>query len=71
MAGHFIDATLPAHDPDFPKPRGLIPVPPEVAKWVADVDARLIREIGAPMTPEARQRSRIRWQQRWRVWRKL
>jgi hypothetical protein len=56
MVQHFIDSTLPAHDPNFPKPRGLIPVPPEVAEWVAKEDARVLRELGAPMAPEARQR---------------
>jgi hypothetical protein len=33
-----------------PKLRGLLPTPPEVAKYVADTEKRL------PMTPEARQR---------------
>ena len=28
MADRFMDSTLPAHDPNFPKPRGLLPVPP-------------------------------------------
>ena len=51
----------PAHDPDFPKPRGLIPVPPEVAKWVADFEARFVREHGAPIAPEARQRILDDW----------
>jgi hypothetical protein len=53
---HFIDHTLPAHDPDFPKPRGLLPVPPEVAEWVAREEARFLREHGLQITPEARQR---------------
>jgi hypothetical protein len=53
---HFIDSTLPAHDPNFPKPRGLLAVPPEVAEWVADFEARFAREYGAPVAPEARQR---------------
>jgi hypothetical protein len=56
MVQHFIDHTLPAHDPNFPKPRGLLPVPPEVVEQVARTDARLVRELGAPMTPEARKR---------------
>jgi hypothetical protein len=47
---------IEAHDPNFPKPRGLIPVPPEVAKWADELDARLIREFGAPMPPETRRR---------------
>ena len=38
--------TLPAHDPNFPKPRGLLPVPPEVTEDVARTDARLVRELG-------------------------
>jgi hypothetical protein len=56
MAQHFIDLTLPAHAPNLPKPRGLLPVPPEVAEDVARTDARLLQELGAPMTPEARKR---------------
>ena len=45
MVQHFIDLTLPAHDPNFPKPRGLLAVPPEVAEWVADEEARFAREV--------------------------
>jgi hypothetical protein len=56
MASDLIDLTIPAHDPNFPKPRGLLPVPPEVAEDVARIEARVLRELGAPMTPEARQR---------------
>lgn len=41
MASEFIDLTLPAHDPNFPKPRGLLPVPPEVEEDVAREQARL------------------------------
>jgi hypothetical protein len=41
MAGEIIDLTLPAHDPNFPKPRGLLPVPPEVEEDVASEQARL------------------------------
>jgi hypothetical protein len=41
MATEFTDLTLPAHDPNFPKPRGLLPVPPEVEEDVAREQARL------------------------------
>ena len=41
MASEFTDLTLPAHDPNFPKPRGLLPVPPEVEEDVAREQARL------------------------------
>ncbi len=61
MCSHFIDLTLPAHDPNFPKPRGLLAVPPEVAEWVAKFEARFAREHGAPMAPEARQRILDDW----------
>jgi hypothetical protein len=57
MASDLIDLTIPAHDPNFPKPRGLLPVPPEVADSVARSDASLLRERGIQVTPEARQRS--------------
>ncbi len=55
MVVHFIDETLPAHDPNYPKPRGLLPVPPEVAESVAAYEAELIRKHGTSCTPEARQ----------------
>jgi hypothetical protein len=61
MPNHFIDLSLPAHDPSFPKPRGLLQVPPEVAEQVADFEARFTREHGAAMTPEARQRILQDW----------
>jgi hypothetical protein len=56
MSDRIIDLTIPAHDPNFPKPRGLIPVPPEVAEWVAGIEARVLRELGGPLDPEAKQR---------------
>ncbi len=56
MADRFLDSTLPAHDPNFPKPRGLLPVPPEVADFVARDEAEFIRKHGTYCTPEARQR---------------
>lgn len=61
MASHFIDRALPAHDPKLPKPRGLVPVPPEVAEQVADFEARFAREHGFPIAPEARQRVLEDW----------
>ena len=61
MSDRIIDLTIPAHDPNFPKPRGLIPVPPEVAEWVADLEARVFRELGGPLDPEARQRILDDW----------
>jgi hypothetical protein len=39
-----------------PKPRGLLPVPPEVEAIVAKEEARLLNEHGIVPTPEARQR---------------
>jgi hypothetical protein len=45
MVQHFTDLTLPAHDPNFPKPRGLIPVPPEVAEQVADEEVNLTQKV--------------------------
>ena len=54
MADHIIDLALPAHNPNIPKPRGLLPVPPEVAKQVAKSEARLEREKGIRITPETR-----------------
>jgi hypothetical protein len=57
MAQHFIDMALPAHNPEIPKPRGLIPVPPEVAEQVAEEEGRLEREKGIRITAEARKRT--------------
>jgi hypothetical protein len=61
MVQHFIDHTLPAHDPNFPKPRGLIPVPPKVAEWVAEEESRFEREHGSRFTPVAQQRILDDW----------
>jgi hypothetical protein len=35
MSSELIDLTLPAHDPSFPKPRGLLTVPKEIEEAVA------------------------------------
>ena len=57
MASDLIDLTIPAHDPNSPKPRGLLPVPPEVAENVARSEAELLQERGIQVTAEARQHS--------------
>jgi hypothetical protein len=56
MSSELIDLTLPAHDPSFPKPRGLLPVPQEIEEAVAREEARVVREHGLVIAPEARQR---------------
>ena len=56
MSRQFVDQTLPAHDPSFPKPRGLLPVPHEIEEAVAREEARIVREYGIVIAPEARQR---------------
>ena len=56
MSSELIDLTLPAHDPSFPKPRGLLPVPQEIEEAVAREEARITREHGFVIAPEARQR---------------
>jgi len=61
MSSHFIDETLPAHDPNFPKPRGLLCVPPEVEEQVASEETRIAREHGFQLAPEARQRMLDDW----------
>jgi hypothetical protein len=65
MAEDFLDLTLPAHDPNIPKPRGLLPVPPEVAEQVADEENRIEREHGFRIAPEARQSMLDRWTLHW------
>jgi hypothetical protein len=61
MPSDLVDLTLPAHDPNFPKPRGLLPVPHQVAEQVADFEARFVREHGVSIAPEARQRMLDDW----------
>jgi hypothetical protein len=56
MSSELIDRTLPAHDPSSPKPRGLLPVPQEIQEAVAREEARITRENGIVIAPEARQR---------------
>ena len=41
MCSQVTNLDLPAHDPNFPKPRGLLPVPPQVHEFVAREQARL------------------------------
>jgi hypothetical protein len=41
MGDQVTNLDLPAHDPHFPKPRGLLPVPPQVREFVAREQARL------------------------------
>jgi hypothetical protein len=61
MSSHFIDQTLPAHNPNLPKPLGLLRVPPEVAEQVTSEEARIAREHGFQLAPEARQRMLDDW----------
>lgn len=56
MSSQLIDLSLPAYDPGFPKPRGLLPVPKEIEEAVAREEARIKREHGFVIAPEARQR---------------
>lgn len=41
MSREIVELALPAHDPMAVKPRGLLPVPPEVEEAVAEEQARL------------------------------
>jgi hypothetical protein len=61
MSSKVIDLTIPAHDPNFPKPRGLLAVPPEVAESVAQEEARIARVHGIQIAPEARQKMLDDW----------
>jgi hypothetical protein len=56
MSIELIDLTLPARDASFPKPLGLLPVPQEIEEAVAREEARIVREHGFVIAPEARQR---------------
>jgi hypothetical protein len=61
MASDFTDLTLPAHDPNFPKPRGLLAVPTEVEEQVASSEARIARDKGIQIAPELRRRLLDDW----------
>ena len=41
MSSEIHDLTQPAHDPNIPKPRGLLPVPPFVEEAIAQDRARM------------------------------
>ncbi len=56
MSSEMIDLALPAYDPSFPKPRGVLPVPQGIEDAVAREEARLLQEQGIVLAPEARQR---------------
>jgi hypothetical protein len=56
MSSEIYDLTLPAHDPTFPKPRGLLPVPREVEEEVDREDERVFQKHGFRFAPEARKR---------------
>ncbi len=56
MSSDFIDMTLPANDPNFPKPRGLLPVPAELVEVVAQDAARIARDYNVHATQEAKQK---------------
>jgi hypothetical protein len=61
MAHDILDLSLAAHDPNIPKPRGLLPVPAQVAEQVADEEARCLQEFGVPLPPELKQRLLDEW----------
>jgi hypothetical protein len=56
MPSTFTDRQHPADDRTQPRPRGLLPVPPEVAEHVEKEAARAQAEHGFTLTAEARQR---------------
>jgi hypothetical protein len=56
MSTEIIDLTLPAHDPNFPKPRGLLPVPAWAKETVSSEEAQLALDHGIAMAAEAKQR---------------
>lgn len=56
MSSDLIDLTAPAYDPGTPKPRGLLPIPPEVEAIVAREETRIAQQHGIQITPEARKR---------------
>jgi len=61
MVSEFIDLMAPRWNGKGERPRGLLPVPPEVEATIAKQEARLAREKNIVMTPEARQRAINAW----------
>ncbi len=61
MVSEFIDLMAPRWNGKGERPRGLLPVPPEVEAAIAKEEARLAREKNIVMTPEARQRAINAW----------
>jgi hypothetical protein len=56
MPSSFIDSQHPASGATPAAPRGLLPVPPEVAEHVEQENLRARREHGFSLTAEAKQR---------------
>ena len=56
MSSEIVDLSAPTHDPKALKPRGLLPVPPEVEAIVAREEARIAQKHGIPIAPEASNR---------------
>jgi hypothetical protein len=56
MSGQFIDLGHPAYDATFPKPRGILPIPPAVAELIAREEARVQKQHGVKLTDEARRK---------------
>jgi hypothetical protein len=57
MVNQFTDLSAPAWDPNLPRPRGLLPVPPHVEELVASEKVRLQPYV----TEEAEKRMRDDW----------
>jgi hypothetical protein len=56
MPSTFTDQKHPSDDRTLSKPRGLLPVPPQVAEHVEKESARAQAEYGFTLTEEARER---------------
>lgn len=61
MSNQVYDLSLPAHDPNFPKPRGLLPVPPQVREFVARERARLATNYSDEYAKQAIDDLTLQW----------
>ncbi len=57
MSSQIVDQTLPAHNPSIRKPRGVLRAPKEIEETVSRNQARIARQYGVVIAPEARRQS--------------
>jgi hypothetical protein len=61
MSSEIYDLTQPAHDPNIPKPRGLLPVPPFVEEAIAEDRARMPQHFTEEYGQKCRNYMTLHW----------